>query len=129
MKAEIYLLQVLLLTVSGWVNRHQQRVIYIFCDTLEVRTEDGMMVGSVQWSGNSLGTSLPPGKELVAARGASSALVDKFGSRPFLRSSSLGIRYVSPISNQAVRVRLLREYGTQIIMLKRGLHSIYLGCR
>ncbi len=73
MKAEIYLLQVLLLTVSGWVNRHQQRVIYIFCDTLEVRTEDGMMVGSVQWSGNSLGTSLPPGKELVAAGGASSA--------------------------------------------------------
>jgi len=27
MKAEIYPLQVLLLTVSGWVNRHQQEVI------------------------------------------------------------------------------------------------------
>ena len=27
MKAEIYPLQVLLLTVSGWVNRHQQDVI------------------------------------------------------------------------------------------------------
>ncbi len=100
-------------------------MLVIFRDTLEIRTEDRMIVGSLQWSG----TSLPPGKELVAARGASSALVDKFGSRPFLRSSSLGIRCVSPISNQAVRVRLLREYGTQIIMLKRGLHSIYLGCR
>ncbi len=27
MKAEIYPLQVLLLTFSGWVNRHQQEVI------------------------------------------------------------------------------------------------------
>ncbi len=38
-------------------------------DTLDIRTEDLMIVGSLQWSG----TSLPPGKELVAARGASSA--------------------------------------------------------
>ena len=44
-------------------------LIDIFRDTLEVRTEDRMIVGSVQWSG----TLLPPGKELVAARGASSA--------------------------------------------------------
>ncbi len=44
-------------------------LIDISRDTLEVRTEDGMIVGSVQWSG----TLLPPGKELVAARGASSA--------------------------------------------------------
>jgi len=42
---------------------------YFLRDTLEIRAEDHMIVGSLPWSG----TSLPPGKEVVAARGASSA--------------------------------------------------------
>jgi len=97
MKAEIYLLQVLLLTVSGWVNRHQQRVIYIFSDTLEVRTEHRIIVGSLQWSG----TSFPRGQELVAAGGASSTPRRQIRSQtfpPFLQdahdfSNEVGVSY------------------------------------
>ena len=57
----------------------------ILRQTLEIRAEDRMIVGSLQWSG----TSLPPEKELVAARGASSALADPLASKNTLLSIAL----------------------------------------
>ncbi len=39
MKAEIYPLQVLLLTVSAWLNRHQQEVIEYFVEENRVLKE------------------------------------------------------------------------------------------
>jgi len=40
MKAEIYPLQVLLLTVSGWVNRHQPEVIKYLVEENRVLNPD-----------------------------------------------------------------------------------------
>ncbi len=40
-------------------NFRWRETVTIFRDTLEIRTEDRMIVGSLQWSG----TSLPPGEE------------------------------------------------------------------
>ena len=61
-----------------------------------------MIVGSLQWSG----TSLPPGKELVAARGASSAPRRQIRSQtfpPFLQDGNdfrneVGVTSFYPLS-------------------------------
>ena len=49
MKAEIYLLQVLLLTVSGWVKRHQQEVLEEFWPALFEAMLEGWVRDEALW--------------------------------------------------------------------------------
>jgi len=100
----------------------------ILRDTLEIRTEDRMIVGSLQGSG----TSLPPGKELAAARVASSAPRRQLRSQtfpPFLQDGNdfrneVGVTYFFYEPGFALntdKTRYIYVSGTQRSLLPRPM--------